>query len=109
VQTVLAIRPGSREILGCIAQEPFVRTPAPTGDQRHQRASRETDVWMRQIQRIGTPDAASLWVQVGDRGADMFPFFHACQATHTHFLGRAAQNRRTLISEDEIGYSRDRV
>ena len=29
VQTVLAVRPARREVLGCIAQEPFVRLPAP--------------------------------------------------------------------------------
>ena len=29
VQTVLAVRPQSREVLGCLAQEPFVRIPAP--------------------------------------------------------------------------------
>src|SRR6476620_1487845 len=34
---------------------------------------------MRQVQDIGTLDAGSTWVHVGDRGADMFPFFHACQ------------------------------
>ena len=108
VQTVLAVRPQTREILGCMAQEPFVRTPAPAGEQRHQRRKREkreTDVWMRQVQTIGTPDAASMWVHVGDRGADMFPFFQACQATATHFLVRAAQHRRTQESEEEIGYS----
>src|SRR6202165_702470 len=37
VQTVLAVRPQSREVLGCMAQEPFVRVPAPQGEQRHQR------------------------------------------------------------------------
>src|SRR5437763_1659888 len=40
VQTVLAVRPQSREVLGCIAQEPFVRIPAPDGEQRHQRLKR---------------------------------------------------------------------
>ena len=29
VQTVLAVRPQTREVLGCMAQEPFVRIPAP--------------------------------------------------------------------------------
>ncbi len=29
VQTVLAVRPKTREVLGCMAQEPFVRIPAP--------------------------------------------------------------------------------
>lgn len=108
VQTVLAVLPQSPEVLGCIAQEPFVRIPAPDGEQRsqrHKREERETDVWMRQVQSIGTPEPGSMWVHVGDRGADMFPFFQACQATQTHFLVRAAQNRRIEESEEEIRYS----
>ncbi len=108
VQTVLAVRPGTREVLGCIAQEPFVRIPAPEGEQRYQRRKREereTDVWMRQVQSIGTPEPGSMWVHVGDRGADLFPFFQACQATQTHFLVRAAPNRRVEESEEEITYS----
>ncbi len=108
VQTVLAVRPQTREVLGCLAQEPFVRIPAPEGEQRYQRRKREereTDVWMRQVHAIGTPEAASMWVHVGDRGADMFPFFQACQATQTHFLVRAAQNRRVEVCEDEISYA----
>src|SRR2546425_5505916 len=97
VQTVLAVRPQTREVLGGMAQEPFVRIPAPEGEQRYQRRQRqerETDVWMRQVHAIGTPEPGSMWVHVGDRGADMFPFFQTCQATQTHFLVRAAQNRR---------------
>src|SRR6266571_4356571 len=108
VQTVLAVRPQTREVLGCMAQEPFVRIPAPDGEQRYQRRKRderETDVWMRQVQAIGTPESASLWVHVGDRGADMFPFFQACRSTQTHLLVRAAQNRRVQGNEDEISYS----
>jgi Transposase DNA-binding/Transposase DDE domain len=108
VQTVLAVRPQTREVLGCMAQEPFVRIPAPDGEQRHQRRKREereTDVWIRQVQSIGTPESASLWVHVGDRGADMFPFFQACQATQTHFLVRAGKSRRVQENEEEITYS----
>jgi Transposase DNA-binding/Transposase DDE domain len=108
VQTVLAVRPETREVLGCMAQEPFVRIPAPQGEQRYQRRKREereTDVWIRQVHTIGTPAAGSVWVHVGDRGADMFPFFQACQATQTHFLVRAAQNRRVQQDEEEITYS----
>src|SRR6266516_304493 len=107
VQTVLAVRPETREVLGCMAQEPFVRVPAPAGEQRYQRRKREereSDVWMRQVHTIGTPAPGSVWVHVGDRGADMFPFFQACQATQTHFLVRAAQNRRVQGNQDEIKY-----
>ncbi len=59
VQTVLAVHPQTQDILGCMAQEAFVRIPAPEGEQRHQRLKcqeRETDVWMRQVAAIGTPD-----------------------------------------------------
>ena len=112
VQTVLAVRPQTRQVLGCMAQEPFVRIPAPEGEQRSQRRKRqerETDVWIRQVQSIGTPAAGSMWVHVGDRGADMFPFFQACQTTKTPFLVRAAQNRRVQQDEEEITYALLRV
>jgi hypothetical protein len=57
------------------------------------------------VQAIGTPESGSRWVHVGDRGADMFPFFQACQATQTHFLVRAGKSRRVQQDEDEISYS----
>jgi len=84
------------------------RIPAPQGEQRYQRRKREereTDVWIRQVHAIGTPESGSMWVHVGDRGADMFPFFQACRSTQTHFLVRAAQNRRVQQDEDESSYS----
>ena len=108
VQTVLAVRPQTREVLGCMAQEPFVRIPAPEGEQRYQRRKREereTAIWMRQVHAIGTPEPGSMWVHVGDPRADMFPFFQACQATQTHFLVRARKSRRVQQDEDEIMYS----
>ena len=112
VQTVLAVRPERREVLGCMAQEPFVRIPAPEGELRYQRRKRdkrETDVWMRQVDAIGAPEPGCMWVHVGDRGADMFPFFQACQATQTHFLVRAGKSRRVEESEEEIRSSLDRA
>src|SRR2546421_9631726 len=108
VQTVLAVRPETRELLLCMAQEPLVRIPAPEGEQRYQRRKREereTDVWMRQVHAIGTPEPGSMWVHVGDRGADMFRSAEACQATQTHFLVRAGKSRRVQQDEDEKTYS----
>jgi hypothetical protein len=35
----------------------------------------------------------------------MFPFFQAYRSTQTHFLVRAAQNRRVQESEEAISYS----
>jgi hypothetical protein len=56
LQTVLAVQPKAKTVVGCLAQKPFVRTPAPKNEQRHQRRhreQRETDVWMR--------DGSSRW------------------------------------------------
>ncbi len=57
LQTVLAVLPESREVMGCATQEPFVRVripPAETRSKRRQRNERETDVWMRKAQPTGT-------------------------------------------------------
>ena len=102
LQTVLAVLPQSGEVLGCAMQEPFVRTPAPaaeTRSTRRQRTERETDVWMR----LGSFPPETTIVHVGDRGAEMFPYFQACRATHTHFLVRAFEKRR--IEPEEGGQS----
>ncbi len=113
VQTVLAVRPQTREVFGCMAQEPGCRVCQPPKENNDinglLREARESDVWIRQVQAIGTPEPTSRWVHVGDRGADMFPFFQACQATQTHFLVRAAQNRRVQENEEAITYSLDRA
>jgi hypothetical protein len=107
LQTVLAVLPGSREVLGCAMQELFVRQPIPPGEtrsKRRQRAERETDVWMRLVNRLGSFSPEPLVVHVGDRGADMFGFFEACQATHTQFLVRVARNRRLAPKEADQQY-----
>ena len=36
--TVLAVEPGSRQVLGCAYQHPFIRIPAPKGETRTGRA-----------------------------------------------------------------------
>ncbi len=102
LQTMLAVQPKLRAVLGCALQETFIRRSAPQGegrDQRRQRRERETDVWRRLVQRLGSVPAQTTLVHVGDRGADMFELFHACRATQTHFLVRAAQNRRIVCTE----------
>lgn len=111
LQTVLAVKPETKAVVGCLAQKPFVRIPAPKNEQRYQRRhreQRETDVWMQMVEHIGAPPAAGLLVHVGDPGADMFSFFRSCLSTQTHFVVRAAQNRRVEAQEEELGHLLDR-
>jgi Transposase DNA-binding len=96
-QTVLAVLPETRAVVGCLAQRPVVRVPAPPRERRYQRrhrAERETDIWLRMVEQVGPPTSPGILVHVGDRGADMLPLFRQCRWTQTHFVVRAAQNRR---------------
>src|SRR6266536_917079 len=83
LQTVLAVEPTSRQVLGIAHQEPFRRQPAPKGETRRQREQREREsqVWERSVQAIGEPPAGVQWIHVGDRYSDMFPFLWASDSS----------------------------
>ncbi len=96
LQSVLAVVPQSREVLGLMHQEPFLRQSAPQGEtkwQRHQRTQRESQVWERSVQAIGTPPEGVQWIHVGDRYSDIFSFLSLCRQQQCDFVVRAAQDR----------------
>jgi hypothetical protein len=95
LQSVLAVLPESREVLGLAQQEPFLRQPAPEGETKREREQRqrESQVWEQSRQAIGEPPTGVQWIHVGDRYSDMFPFLWACRQQHCEFLVRAAQDR----------------
>jgi hypothetical protein len=103
LQTVLAIDPTTQELLGCAHQEPLIRRAAPVGETRVQRRrrSKETDVWSRCVQTLGSSRCASQFVHVGDRGADLFEFLDTCHRTQTSFVVRAAQDLRVSTALQE--------
>jgi len=95
LQTVLAVLPESREVLGIAQQEPFLRQPAPKGETKRQRQEREREsqVWERSIQALGSPPTGVQWIHVGDRGSDIFSFLSLCRKLGCDFVVRAAQDR----------------
>src|SRR6266700_1458342 len=95
LQGVLAVVPESREVLGLMHQEPFLRQPAPKGETRREREQREREsqVWERSVQAIGAPPAGVQWIHVGDRYSDMFSFLWQCRQQQCDFVVRAAQDR----------------
>src|SRR6266849_1624909 len=95
LQTVLAVEPASRQVLGIAHQEPFLRKSAPKRESKRERAhrERESQVWERSVQAIGEPPAGVQWIHVGDRYSDMFPFLWACRQQQCDFVVRAAQDR----------------
>ena len=95
LQTVMAVLPSTRSVLGIAHQEPFLHKPVPKGETKHQRLKREREsqAWERSVQEIGKPPEGVRWVHVGDRYSDIFPFMYLCRENQTEFLIRAAQDR----------------
>ena len=95
LQSVLAVLPASREVLGLMHQEPFLRQPAPKGETKRERdhRERESQVWEQSRQAIGEPPAGVQWIHIGDRYSDMFPLLSLCPQMHCDFVVRAAQDR----------------
>jgi hypothetical protein len=87
--------PGSQQVL-CIAhQEPFLRTSAPAKETKQQRLAREREsqVWERSVEALGSPPAGTRWIHVGDRYSDIYAFLRLCREQGCDFLVRAAQDR----------------
>src|SRR2546423_9685919 len=95
LQSVLAVVPQSRQVLGLMHQEPFLRQPAPKGETKRQREQREREsqVWERSVQAIGTPPNGVQGSHRGDRYSDMFSFLWLCRQQQCDFVVRAAQDR----------------
>jgi transposase-like protein len=104
LQSVLAVVPESGEVLGLAHQEPFLRKPVPKGETKRERAKREREsqVWERSVQAIGSPPAGVQWIHVGDRGADIFSFLWLCQSLSTDYVIRAAQDRCIDLEVEDL-------
>src|SRR5947209_19274767 len=110
VHTVLAVVPrgGSEHVLGLLHQEAWVRQPAPRqadgrteSSRQRQERPRESEVWTRAVEQVGSPPEGKVWIHVADRYADMLAFLQRSREMGTFFLVRAAQNRRVLGEEEQ--------
>ncbi len=104
LQSVLAVEPRSKHVLGLAAQEIFLRQPAPAGETSHQRDKRkekESQVWQRQAKSIGQAPQGCEYIHVGDRGSDIFPFLRECQKQGCGFEVRVQHNRRVDLLVDQ--------
>jgi hypothetical protein len=100
VQSVLAVVPQPRQVLGLAHQDAFRRQPAPRGEgcATRQGRARESEAWPRAVAAVGPPPPGARWVHVGDRGGDIFAFLAACRQQQADFLVRVAQHRRVAVA-----------
>jgi hypothetical protein len=93
----LVVQADTREVIGLAGQELFYRQPKQNPHensyQRTQRA-RESEVWGRVIDLVGTPAPGVKYLHVCDRGADNIEVFCHCQQQQCGWVIRATQLKR---------------
>jgi hypothetical protein len=98
----LAIVPGPRRVLGLAYQQLTTRKPAPEGETSAQRKQREREsvLWLNGINGSGPAPEGSCWVDVGDRGCDIYEAMVASRALNHHFEYRLTQNRQVFVTAE---------
>src|SRR5438876_786023 len=96
----LAVVPAPRRVLGLAYQQLRIRRPAPKKESTFQRRKRprETDLWAAGIRAAGPAPDDCCWVDVGDRGSDIYQAMRAGRAVGHHFLFRAKQDRVVFVT-----------
>jgi hypothetical protein len=109
----LAVVPEPRQVLGLAYQQWYIRKEAPKNEHTSKRKlrDRESVLWINGIEATGRPPEGCRWVDVGDRGADIYEAMVASQAQGHDFLFRVTQNRQvwTTPERDELTNLRDYV
>jgi hypothetical protein len=97
----LAVRARDGLLLGLVHQQLVKRRPAPPGETRNQRRHREREsiLWPRGFEGVGRPPEGCIWVDVCDRGADLFEALHASRELDHHCLIRACQDHCVLVEQ----------
>lgn len=102
----LMVDAASGHIEGMAGQEIFYRPKKakkkPAKNTRRRSADRESAVWGRVIERIGSPPPGVKWIHVCDRGADDFEVLLLALHHHCGFVIRASHlNRKVLTTAGE--------
>jgi hypothetical protein len=92
----LALAASSRHVLGLAHQILYRRQEAPPGEtraQRRTRQERESRLWTRASRALPAAPEGKTWVEVCDRGADIFEYIDFKHLAGAHYLVRSAHNR----------------
>jgi hypothetical protein len=98
----LAILPQTRQVLGLAYQQLRVRQAAPPGESSRQRKRRrrESELWVAGIEGPGPAPEGCCWVDVGDRGCDIYEAMVASLQQQHQFLFRVFQDRKIAAAAD---------
>jgi hypothetical protein len=102
----LAVDPQRREVLGLVSQILHQRVSKgkqePVAKKRN-RPSRESRLWSRAVQELPAPLPAKRYIDVADRGADVFEFLYHERRLGRECVVRSTYNRRVRLGHDGQG------
>jgi len=91
------IAAGAREVLGLASQILHCRPEAPEGESRAARRDkpeRESRLWQRGSEAIGPSPAGRRWIDVCDRGGDLFEYLDYKHVSGGHYVVRSKHDRQ---------------
>ena len=100
----LAFTAETGEVIGLVSQILHRRVDRPKNEPRalsRQRATRESRLWSQASAQIGPTPSGCRWIDVCDRGADIFEFIENELKLGRSFVVRATHNRRIFTVGDE--------
>jgi hypothetical protein len=102
----LAVDADKREVLGLASQilhsrESRGRKESAAG--KRQRTSRESRLWSRAVEGLPRPLPGKRYVDVADRGADIFEFLYNERRLGRECVVRSTHNRRVRLGHDGKG------
>lgn len=99
----LAVDARSREVIGLANQILFCRPEVCDNESRQarrERATRESRLWKRGSEAIGPAPPGKRWVDVCDRGADLFEYLDYKHLHQQSYLVRSKHNRLVFAKRD---------
>lgn len=112
LHTAMIVSAESEEIMGVAGQDLYSRPLKKVkrvSSQRRKNLQRETDMWGRVIDRVGSPPAEARFIHVCDRGADNFEVYCHLLQQRAGWVIRAAQLKRRVLNADDCECSLDAV
>jgi hypothetical protein len=102
----LVVDPATRAVVGLAHQILHKRAEVSRKEgvkAKRERPDRESRLWSTAVQELGPVPAGKRWLDVCDRGADLFEFLATEQKLGRACLVRAAQNRTIQVGHDGQG------
>jgi hypothetical protein len=105
-QNSLAVSFPTREVLGLANQILYRRAKVPQAETRQQsraRKNRESRLWAQGCAVVGLPPEGRTWVDISDRGSDLFEYLDFQHARGGRYVVRSKHNRQLVAAGEVAG------